>query len=462
MFVSASLSIFLDQAFITPPLTPPPLCKLSSLFFILVCLACFDVRLSLLSHTACDCNPISSVSAVCDKQTGVCQCHEGVTGEKCDQCLPSTTGLLPFCELCDECSSSWEERVKTLEASAAKYIMIAGSINVTNMTSAARLQPLFALLEEIEMYLNSSEIDSLLNSTLDLFHDLCMKISLLESLLSRAMLVKVELNDTFTNATILNSELTQIISQLQYLVSLSANISAEAAQLKTVVFASFVDTIREAEERSNASLKLVMTEFASNITEANQILQEFLSKESEFLLIVDEVVLLLSELEKAIERYGMLVDSASRTLCGNPQGQKCDGDGMCGGVGCEFCGGGECGGSVDQVRNARSISDQALQKVKKLLESLTNTTFELGRARNESKLALNNSFEAKDKAGVAQLMASGLSSDTEQLLVVVVDALSNNLSLFSLEMLGMIENETLLLRISKTPEEVRLNSERMQ
>ena len=418
--------------------------------------------LSFLSHSACGCNPVTSISEVCDKQTGACPCREGVTGGNCDQCLPGTTGLLPSCEQCDECSSAWEGPVQTLEASATKYIMIADSLDVTNITSTDILQPLLSLLEQIDANLTSSAIDNLLNTTLDVFGELCSKIMLLEGLLHRAVIVEVELNHTLTEATVLNLELAQIITRLQFLVSLSKNISAEAARLKPADFASIVDTIREAEERSNATLQLVETVFHPTIDEANETLHAFLSKESEFLFIVNETIPLFLELDAAVEWYRLLVHNASRKLCGNPQGQNCD-SGECGGVGCELCGGGEdCNGSLDQVLRARTTSDLTLDEVKELLDSLMNTTSGLRQAKSDSQLALSVSIEAAAKAGAAESQASSLFLDTDKLLLIVVDALSNNLSLFSLKILETIENETLLLRISKTPEEVRPKPERIR
>ncbi|MBN3307029.1 LAMA1 protein, partial [Amia calva] len=51
---------------------------------------------------ACGCHANSSLSTVCDVETGECQCKPNVIGEKCDQCKPGHFGLSSGagCELC--------------------------------------------------------------------------------------------------------------------------------------------------------------------------------------------------------------------------------------------------------------------------------------------------------------------------------------------------------------------------
>ena len=47
---------------------------------------------------ACDCNLAGSVSLQCDRDTGKCQCKQGMIGDKCDQCAQDTSGKMPQCE----------------------------------------------------------------------------------------------------------------------------------------------------------------------------------------------------------------------------------------------------------------------------------------------------------------------------------------------------------------------------
>ena len=54
----------------------------------------------------------SSMSLVCNKSTCVCSCREEVIGDKCIHCVAiGKTGIVPFCERCDECSTQWTEPI---------------------------------------------------------------------------------------------------------------------------------------------------------------------------------------------------------------------------------------------------------------------------------------------------------------------------------------------------------------
>ena len=47
--------------------------------------------------SACECNEDGSHDITCDDDTGVCNCKDNVTNEKCDQCTSSFFGF-PACE----------------------------------------------------------------------------------------------------------------------------------------------------------------------------------------------------------------------------------------------------------------------------------------------------------------------------------------------------------------------------
>ncbi|XP_033647467.1 laminin subunit beta-1-like [Asterias rubens] len=53
----------------------------------------------------CECDPIGSISSICDEFGGQCECRPNVIGRRCDQCAPGTYGFGPSgCSVC-ECDS---------------------------------------------------------------------------------------------------------------------------------------------------------------------------------------------------------------------------------------------------------------------------------------------------------------------------------------------------------------------
>ncbi|XP_044750495.1 laminin subunit alpha-1 [Coccinella septempunctata] len=53
----------------------------------------------------CDCNPYGSITTTCDKISGRCQCHDGFTGMRCDQCKSPRKYIdNGVCTACDECT----------------------------------------------------------------------------------------------------------------------------------------------------------------------------------------------------------------------------------------------------------------------------------------------------------------------------------------------------------------------
>lgn len=49
--------------------------------------------------TACNCDPLGSVSPLCHEATGHCECVSGATGRQCSHCLPGFWGF-PHCRPC--------------------------------------------------------------------------------------------------------------------------------------------------------------------------------------------------------------------------------------------------------------------------------------------------------------------------------------------------------------------------
>ena len=81
--------------------------------------------------SACDCNPAGSVSLQCDRNTGKCQCKQGMIGDKCDQCAPDTSGKMPQCEVCGECYYQWKVTLESLSRNISVEVPRAYNLSLT-------------------------------------------------------------------------------------------------------------------------------------------------------------------------------------------------------------------------------------------------------------------------------------------------------------------------------------------
>uniref|UniRef100_A0A0N4ZF07 Laminin subunit alpha-2 n=1 Tax=Parastrongyloides trichosuri TaxID=131310 RepID=A0A0N4ZF07_PARTI len=65
---------------------------------------------------ACNCNPHGSIQFICDKQSGQCECHDGVTGRNCDLCEDRHAFIDGVCTTCDRgCTKELMYMVDKLE-----------------------------------------------------------------------------------------------------------------------------------------------------------------------------------------------------------------------------------------------------------------------------------------------------------------------------------------------------------
>jgi len=65
---------------------------------------------------ACNCDPIGSKSTQCNRDTGQCDCLEGVDGVRCNRCKRGFTGQVPNCQPCGECFDNWDTIILNLKS----------------------------------------------------------------------------------------------------------------------------------------------------------------------------------------------------------------------------------------------------------------------------------------------------------------------------------------------------------
>lgn len=70
---------------------------------------------SLFIHLECNCHPLGSEMAQCDRVTGKCECKDGMAGKYCDECARGFMGIFPTCVHCHPCFQLWDDTVCQLK-----------------------------------------------------------------------------------------------------------------------------------------------------------------------------------------------------------------------------------------------------------------------------------------------------------------------------------------------------------
>ena len=411
------------------------------------------------------------MSPVCNKSTGVCSCREGVIGDKCNHCLATgTTGILPFCERCDECSIQWTEPIYLLGKNVSHYVAMTTSLNVTNVSYTEHpngrvlIKPILNLLMEIETLLNGSKIEQLLRDVQDTHIDITNFIDVIRNALLRASTIEQGLQITNRTANTQLMQLHQIISDFQTLLILLRNITRDADIIGLVDFSDYVNRINAAVNSSDESKEAVDVIVIPSLSESEDKLAIFATKEMQFLNISEDVVRLLSTLRNYTRYYQNLVIEADQKLCGKvipamsdslcgcySNNERCKGD--CGGIGCKICGGdGTCNGSVSDVMRAANLSSEALDLAKDFQKALQSEIATLQEANMTSVIAKMN-------AGEAQLLSERVRKNISELVQSIhsftVDVWSVfNSSLPNITIIEQLIEETESFQLSRTPEEV--------
>lgn len=75
-------------------------------------LKCFDYHhISVCFLPECGCHPLGSQTRQCNRETGQCECRNGMAGPRCDECARGFTGIFPNCVPCHQCFDQMDDHL---------------------------------------------------------------------------------------------------------------------------------------------------------------------------------------------------------------------------------------------------------------------------------------------------------------------------------------------------------------
>lgn len=290
----------------------------------------------------CECNAYGAASLQCDRISGQCKCIKGIGGYKCDECARGYLGQAPYCSPCGECFDNWDSILNQLREKTWRTIDEAKQIKTTGATGAytkefdemeKKLIAIRILLENATV--STEEISKLnelifelnknLNESVSNFKDTENKLEDLYSNVNLATAALEDLRDRGSQIYNLSSELKHNATQLQEAnVEGALNLTRQSWQKANLVAAMDAETLTlnlEAERQCKRTEALVQR---SN--EEFEAMQE--SNEDELDRYHDELRNLTQQ-----------IPDLNENIC-DKRGDPCDN--LCGGAGCNHCGGLSC------------------------------------------------------------------------------------------------------------------------
>ena len=380
----------------------------------------------------------------------MCRCRTGFTGDKCDRCSPTgTTGVFPFCEPCNECSSRFNRPISQLEAEIDQAEQDVNELmNRTETIDDSLLESLQQLLVEIERLLESRNITMITSDAVSTYNRLCDLIDRMRDLLNRLQTLQGNVTNSTSEVNSLIQQGTNLLDRFIQFGSLFQNVTEQVRALEEINFTAQLAMLESASNRSNRFYNLVRQNVTGLADQTNQTLTELNLKYPIFLNLRNMTLVLLETLREKILEYQMFIQEASITLCGS----EGDCTGECGGVMCDSCGGMRCNGSISQVLRAANVTRQAQETSNQIYQELLTAINTLTTARNISETANTTSFMAEEEARQAMSTALELLTLVQTLLVDVQRELATPIP--DVSQIETLQNETLTLQLTSTPEEV--------
>lgn len=313
----------------------------------------------------CECDVIGSASQQCNRETGVCICHKGIGGEKCDQCDRGYHGDAPQCSPCGECFDNWDLILDGLRNKTSVVIDEASRIQKVG-TSGVYSQE----FDDMEMSLN--EVRALISNTTIRSQDLDalnVLVAGLEKNITESAQHLENVNNLLENVSqrvnLGDVALKGLKNRTNSLHEAAAELKENATRLQEENVQGALNVTQQMAEQSRQAERMA-NDTGNVLADA-----ERFRKHTENLLAKNRAAVdeaqernkeSLVKLNERLKALGTRMPELNLQMCGD---NVTDCSTVCGGAGCGFCGGLSCdAGAITKANQALDVAKQQATKIK--------------------------------------------------------------------------------------------------
>ncbi|XP_054721557.1 laminin subunit beta-1-like [Uloborus diversus] len=405
----------------------------------------------------CDCNREGSKTLQCRREDGSCVCSDGIAGKRCDICARGYTGNAPYCDPCGECFENWDAILQELKDQTQQLLDDASNIKQTGITGAysKEFAAMESKLEEVREILADANITgSDIEDLQDMVDMLRQNLTITQEHLD---VIDHELDNTTQKIYDANLALADLRRRADDLTNDAQTLKTNATVLQEANVEGAFNITKKAKIRSDAAenkvrdSRAVIHESEGHRHRTERLLetatnlynQTYLQNEAALMKISGKI----GQIEEEIPQLNHIVCDGHGTV------SKCDS--LCGGAGCDKCGGLSCDlGAVTRADNAYDLAKDAEKVIREKEGKSKSLLTEVGEARQDADEALEEARLAHERAQAAKNRSENATGVIEELLDKI-DIFLESGGAKPAEIRELAE-ECLRLSISLEPEQIRI------